>query len=170
MERALCLFLLVLSFTACSQEKQSVFDKVDSSAKTFPEPVGWINDFARKLTNSQIQELDNLIAAYENETSYEIAVVTIDNFGSYPNLFEYSLALANNWGVGKKEKDNGVLLILCPPMRELRIQTGLGIETTLTDQECQEIIDLEMIPHLKENNWYQGIKQGLVAIMDVLKR
>jgi uncharacterized protein len=76
--------------------------------------------------------------------------------------------LFNHWGVGQKEKNNGVLLAIFIKDRKLRIEVGYGLEETLTNTVCKRIIDADIIPDFKKGDFYNGIKKGLQSIISVI--
>lgn len=135
----------------------------------FPENVGFVNDFEGILTQDQIKVLNDIISKHEKETTNEIAIVTIKSFEPYNTLFDYSLDLANYWGVGKKEKDNGIAIVLGKQIRQIRIQVGYGLENKLKDEEAKRIIDSIMIPEFKNGDFFTGIEKGLLAVIKEIK-
>jgi len=132
-----------------------------SQNSLFPKPQGWINDFESVLTDTEIGNLQEMVKAYEEKTSKEIAIVTTSSIEPYKNLTDYSNDLFNEWGIGKKEKNNGLVFVLCKNRREVRISTGLGAENQLTNKICQQIIDEKMIPQLKKNQPFEALKEGV---------
>ncbi len=127
----------------------------------FPKPLGWINDFEGILTGDQVGKLQEIVKAYEEKTSKEIAIVTTSSIEPYKSLSDYSNDLFNEWGIGKKEKDNGLLFVLCQNRKEVRMSTGLSTESELTDEVCKQIIEEKMIPELKKNQVFDAIKIGV---------
>ena len=96
----------------------------------------------------------------------EIAVVTITRkFKSNEDFDAYTLALARKWGVGKKSKDNGIVIGINPTIRYMRIHNGNGIENILSDIETKDIIDKLFTPSFKKGDYYQGTLKGLEGIM-----
>ena len=144
--------------------------KIISEKSIFPEPVGYVNDFENILTQEEEIELTRIIKEHEAKTTDQISVVTLKSIEPYKNIDDYSLYLANYWGVGQKEKNNGVLIALGKNLRKIRIQNGYGIVERLTDEETKEIIDQEMIPKFKANDYYQGILAGVKAIIEELNK
>lgn len=135
----------------------------------FPDYVGYVNDFEGIFTQDQIKELNDIISKLEIETTNEIAIVSITSFEPYETLFDYSLGLANNWGIGKKDKDNGIAIVFGKQIRQIRIQVGYGLEKKLKDEEAKKIIDNIIIPEFKKGDFYTGIRNGLIAIIDEIK-
>jgi uncharacterized protein len=137
---------------------------------TLPKPIGWTSDYAKLFSAREVASLDSLLGAYERQTSVEIAVVTIDSAMLAGNdLDDLTLRLMNSWGVGKRDKNNGILIGIAPSLRRLRIQNGFGIEPFLSDEETKAIIDSVIIPKLKEQRFYEGIRNGILSIQTKLK-
>lgn len=134
----------------------------------FPDPVGFVNDFENILTENEEQQLTAIIVEHQKQTSNEIAIASIPDFGTYNNIDDLALDLANFWGIGVKGKDNGVLVLVCTKERKMRISTGLGLEEKLTDSECQGIINKIMSPNFAKGNIYKGLNEGLLAIISEL--
>ncbi len=152
----LILILILVSFASFGQEKENF---------EFPDYIGYTNDFEGIFTQEQITELDKIISLHEKETSNEITIVTIESIHPYKSLFDYSLDLMNNWGVGKKEKDNGVGIVFGKKIREIQIQVGYGLEADLDDVEAKKIIDNIIIPEFTKGDFFTGIKKGLLEII-----
>lgn len=127
------------------------------SLRYIPPAKDWVNDFANLFSANEIKSLDSLIGNYEEKTSVEISVATIDSAMMGPIPFDaYTLLMFRTWGVGKKEKNNGILIVIAPGMRRIRIQNGYGIEPYLTDAETKTIIDSVFIPYYKQKEFYTG--------------
>ncbi|HIP36838.1 MAG TPA: TPM domain-containing protein [Crocinitomix sp.] len=140
-----------------------------SFGQSLPKPIGFVNDFENIFTDKQEHILDSLVKNFEKQTTIQIAIVTLDS--SYTNKSEfdnYTFKLANNWGVGQKDKNNGVLIGISSSLRKMRIQNGYGIEIILTDEESKEIIDNQFIPYFKENEYFKGTKVGLLKLFEKL--
>ena len=174
--RAAFTLLLFLSIVACNQtakvkqgakqEKQTVND---SSKKPFPKPIGYVNDYYGLFSIEERQSLDELISDYEGKTTTQIAVVTLDSsYAGQTEFDDYSLSLAKAWGVGTKEKNNGILIAICPDYRRVRIQNGLGIDPYLSDAETMMILDSVIFPEFRKTNYYKGIRDGILSIIGKL--
>lgn len=143
-------------------------DNIKAEVK-FPERLGYVNDFEGIFSQVQINELNDIIANHEKVTTNEIAVVTIGSFEPYPTLFDYSLALANYWGIGKKDKNNGIVIVMGKQIRQIRIQVGYGLENKLKDDEAKRIIDNTIVPQFKKGDYFTGIQKGLAEIINEVK-
>ena len=132
-------------------------------AADMPKPVGWVNDFAGVISQEYRDKLTNLIQELEQKTSAEIAVVTVESIAPYDET-QYARLIFDDWKIGKKSKDNGVLVLLAIKERRWRIETGYGIEGTLPDGLCGEIGRSYMAPYFKEGKYGEGLYYGVVAI------
>lgn len=170
------LYLLVVLLFACgnsntsNQEEEQLPVATTDSCARFPKPIGFVNDFEKLFSDEQERTLDSVIKAFEKQTSVEIAVVTLDTlFTSDDDMFLYTLDLANCWGVGKKDKDNGVLVTISARSKSMYIQNGTSIEEIFTDQKTQQVIDSVFIPRYKEGKYFEGTLNGIKAITEILK-
>jgi uncharacterized protein len=134
------------------------------------EPLGWTSDFEHVFSKEQIMELDSLIGRFEQATTNEIAIVTIDSLWTTGDKFDsLILKIGINWGVGKKDKNNGVVIGVSKGLRKIRINTGNGVEGKITDMEAKKIIETIIIPEYKQGNYFEGTKKGLLAIIEELR-
>ncbi|HVV38911.1 MAG TPA: TPM domain-containing protein [Candidatus Paceibacterota bacterium] len=126
-------------------------------------PTGYVNDFAHVLSSNTIESLNAELSAFEASTSNQIAVVTVPNMGG-DYIENYAVKLFAEWGIGKKDKDNGVLLLLSIEERKLRIEVGYGLEGALPDSVAQSIINQEMTPLLKAGDYDGAVAAGVADI------
>ncbi|HYG16037.1 MAG TPA: TPM domain-containing protein [Bacteroidia bacterium] len=157
---------LTLLASACSSKKSG------TTLDNIPKYKGYVNDFENIFTDAEEKTLDSLITAFEKETSVEIAVVTLDTTMVGPtsdDMYAITFEIANTWGVGKKEKDSGVLIGISKSRRLLRIQNGLGTEKVMSDMQTKEIVDHYFIPNFKEGRYFTGTYEGLKQIMNHLR-
>lgn len=145
------------------------FGFVGDAAKPLPKYVGFVNDFENLLTSEQERYLTQIIAAHEKKTGNEIVVVTVNDFYGYQNIVDFSLELANAWEVGKKDKNNGVLLVVSKYWSGVRIENGYGIVQKLTNAETKEILEKDILPHFRSEFFYEGIRDGVEAIILEIK-
>jgi uncharacterized protein len=130
-----------------------------------PSSKGAVTDFEHIFTPKQIKRITNRIQAIKNSTGNEIAIVSIDSTHSNVQNFDgYVLHLANLWGVGAENLNNGVLIGVSRQFRKIRICNGLAIETILSNEQTKEIIDTNFIPKFKKNKYFRGIMNGLDAL------
>lgn len=139
-----------------------------STGHSFPDPVGYVSDFENLYSIQEQKIISELITAFEDKTSNQIAIATIPDLGNYDNIDDLSFDLANFWGVGQRDKDNGVLLVISSAKRKVSIKTGYGVEKLLTDQEAKSIIDNVILPEFKKGEFYKGTQAGLLNIIKEL--
>ena len=149
--------LLFLSFNVASAN--SIFDR--------PTPDRFINDYANLLKEHQIELLENKVKEVEYNTSMQIAIVTVQNLeGMKPSAFTHKLA--NQWGVGQKYKDNGILIMIKPKYPnekgEVYIAVGTGLEDIITNNNAQQIVNSNLIPNLKQGKFYEGLNEAIDSI------
>ncbi len=139
------------------------------SAEVIPKPEGWINDYAHVISAEYQKKLEALISELESKTSAEIAVVTVKSIAPHDEV-GYARLLFDNWKIGKKGRDNGVLVFLAVDERRWRIETGYGVEGILTDGRCGEIGRNVMVPIFKQGNYGEGLYSGVAAIASLIAR
>ena len=98
----------------------------------FPRPSGHVNDFAGVLTADDRAYLENFLRSVERDTTAEVVVVTVTSLDGM-TIEEYANRLFADWGIGTKARDNGVLLLVAPAERQVRIEVGYGLEGSLPD-------------------------------------
>ncbi|MDD5741560.1 MAG: TPM domain-containing protein [Candidatus Nanoarchaeia archaeon] len=136
-------------------------------AAEYPSPVGYVNDFAGILPGDMKLRLEQKLSEYEKQTSIEIAVVTTKSLDDM-SIEDWSIELATKWGVGKKGKDNGLVVVIAPNERKIKIEVGYGLEGDLPDGKCGRILDNFAIPNFRENNYPKGIEETVNAVMNEL--
>lgn len=131
------------------------------------QPVGHVNDRADVLPADVEATLEARLRAYEEATSVEVAVVTVESLEG-ATVEERAVRLFNEWGIGKRGLDNGVLFLVALADRRMRIETGYGIEPDLTDAHARRILDYEVVPLFKAEDYVAGITAGVDGILDRL--
>ncbi len=148
--------------------KETPTQTSNEKSSNFPALTGRVVDQARVLSQSTKDELETLLATHENNTTNQVVVVTIESLGN-AQIEEYSIELARRWGIGQKGKDNGVVLVVAPNDKQVRIEVGYGLEGTLTDALSSNIINYYIIPEFKKGDIQNGIKIGtqkIIALLD----
>lgn len=133
-----------------------------------PNPPRLVNDFTGTLTADQQQFLENKLVAFDDSTSTQIAVVIIKSTEGQ-DIAQYAVDLGRKWGIGGKQFNNGVLLLIAKDDRKLNIATGYGVEGALPDITAKHIIDDEIVPNFKGDDYFRGIDEGTNAIMQAVK-
>lgn len=130
----------------------------------YPEPAGFVNDFAQVLQPGSRSRLESMLSAFERASGVEVAVVTLPSLGGEP-VENAATALFAQWGIGKKGKDDGVLFLIAPSDRRMRIEVGYGLEGVLNDALAGRILDTAVVPHFKAGELDAGITAGAAAIV-----
>lgn len=133
-----------------------------------PSYIGHINDFAGVLQSQEIQQLEKFLLSYEDSTSTQIAVV-IEKKLNGKEANDRAIEFARGWGVGSKEKNNGVLLYLAIEDRKYFTQTSQATQGKLTDGVVGEIQRDYLVPNLKKGDYFSAISQTLVAYTQALQ-
>jgi uncharacterized protein len=134
----------------------------------FPRPSGHVNDFAGVFTADDRAYLENFLRTLERDTSAEVVVVTVTSLDGL-TIEEYAVRLFADWGIGDAAKDNGVLLLVAPTERRVRIEVGYGLEGILPDGLAGEIIRTAIVPEFRQGNMRKGIGSGLDRISRIVR-
>lgn len=166
----LFLMLTLITFAQTDTTKQeTITESREKFWKNLPKPTGWMNDFEKLYTDEEKYSLDSIIGSFQKLTTIEIAIVTLDTLVTSKEKFdELTLHIAKTWGVGLKEKNNGILIGISKGHRIIRIQNGYGIEKLISDKETKEIIDTYFIPNFRNGEYYIGTLTGLTKLIELL--
>lgn len=143
------------------------------SARDFPEkpfPPRLVNDFAGMLSPQEINALESKLVAFNDSTSTQIAIVIVEDLMGYDRA-DYAQRLAQLWGIGQKGSDNGILILVKPKtvtsQGQVFIAQGYGLEGVIPDIICGEIIDYEILPAFKANDFYGGLDKATNTLMSL---
>ena len=131
-------------------------------------PGGFVSDFAGMLTLEERSALESKLRQFEQESSNEISVATIVTLGG-DTVENFAEKLFQEWEIGKKKQDNGVLVLVAKEDRKIRIEGVYGLEGALTDAQSFAIIDQIMKPAFRANDFYGGIDAAVDAIIKATK-
>ncbi len=134
-----------------------------------PALTGRVVDRADLLGAEAEARLTAKLAALEARRTDQLVVVTLPSLKSR-TIEDVGLSLGRGWGIGQKDKDNGVLLIVAPNERHVRIEVGYGLERAIEDHEAARMIDRVIIPAFKAGNMERGVVAGADAIIKELDR
>jgi uncharacterized protein len=137
-------------------------------AADVPYLSGRVVDNAEILKPATRTTLSDTLKAHEDRTTNQIAVLTVHTIGS-DSIEEYATRVFENWKLGKKGKDNGVLVVVVPDDRKMRIEVGYGLEGTLTDVQASRIIRNVMTPAFKDGDYDGGVRTGVDAVIATLE-
>jgi uncharacterized protein len=135
-----------------------------SAQEELPRPRGYVNDFSGVIDSRFEQQMTQLAEAVERATGAQIAVAVVESMEPYGSIEEYSIALAEAWGVGAGEEDNGVLLVLAMAERRVRMEVGYGLEGAITDGTAGAILDEAVLPALRDGRYGEGLLRGMEAV------
>lgn len=160
-------FIFFLLFGTAAYAQRSTVDTLPR----IPPAEGRVNDFVELFTKDEEKSLDSLLKNIQKNTSIQVALATIDStmLGDF-TLEDYALEMLRAWGIGEKRKNNGILVLIAPPMRRMRVENGYGIEKYLSNEETKEIVDTVFIPHFKEGQFFEGAKNGIMALIQKLQQ
>ncbi len=144
-----------------------VFGQWALAAPQFPTLTGRVVDNAELLSSSEHERLTRLLAEHESQTTNQVVVVTLKSLQGY-GIEDFGYQLGRHWGIGQEGKDNGVLLVVAPTERKVRIEVGYGLEGTLTDALSRDIIETRILPAIKKGDYEAGIGRGMEGILSAL--
>ena len=155
------LTLTIFFFRTIEVEAQTVQPKPDITSSSFPERIGFVNDFENILAEEEVKFLENLLDYYKKTSNREIVVITIDSIPSNSDFKQYTLLTSNNWKVGESNDGNGLTVLLSKKLKKIRISTTDKTRYYLPDEFVKKVIDEIMIPEFKNDQYNDGILLGL---------
>ena len=123
-----------------------------------------VNDYTGTLSKSDKRNLEDKLVAYDRESSVQIAIVIINSLNGY-SVEDYSVRLAEDWGIGQGASDNGTLILVSIDDRKMRIEVGYGLEAVVTDALSKRIIENEMKPRFQKGDFAGGLSAASDAII-----
>ena len=148
----LCLMTAVLSYAIPSR----------------PDPQRLVNDLAQVFTSDQVSRLENTLVAFDDSTSNQIVVVTVKDLEGY-DPSEYATRIGLDWGVGSAQFNNGIVLLVKPKTYDsagqVFIAVGYGLEGAIPDAYAKRIIENELIPNFRLNDYYAGVEAACDVLM-----
>jgi uncharacterized protein len=139
-----------------------------AAALEVPPLTGRIVDHAHLLPADRAAALSDELAAHEARTGNQVALLTLPSLEGEP-LEEFTHRVASTWKLGRKGTDNGVLILVVPGDRKIRIEVGYGLEGTLTDVKSSRIIREEMAPRFRTGDFAGGITAGVRAVLGTIE-
>jgi uncharacterized protein len=130
----------------------------------FPELTGRVVDAAALLSPGDEAAISAKSAALEKATGHQLVVVTVSSLGGH-SIEMYGLNLGRTWGIGRKDINDGVLLIVAPKERKVRIEVGYGLESALRNEEVDAIIQTAILPAFSAKDFPRGVSAGVDGII-----
>ena len=137
-------------------------------SQTFPELSGRVVDQANLLNDQQEAELTQRLEALQQASTRQLVVATVSSLEGYP-IEDYGYQLGRHWGIGQDESNNGIILLVAPNERKVRIEVGYGLEAIMTDALSNRIIQSIILPRFRDNDYAGGIIGGVDAIIEQLQ-
>ncbi|MEQ8625853.1 MAG: TPM domain-containing protein [Vicingaceae bacterium] len=156
-------FLLFILFSFNSMAQDCIPSK--------PKPARLVNDFANILSSSEEQGLEQFLIGFNDSTSTQIVIVTVSDLCDY-DAASFTYGIGEAWGVGDAKFNNGIVLMVKPKIANSKgqvfIATGYGLEGVLPDAIAKRIVEKELIPRFKQNDYFGGISAGTKVIVDIV--
>lgn len=163
---ALLFFGPFLDFVIDAAFTNDASPKIEQVA-SIPEQPFAVIDQTGTLTKAEIQHLSNQLFAFEKENGAQLSVLIVPTTGEEA-IEQYSMRVVEEWKLGRKDIDDGVLLLIAKEQKELRIEVGYGLEGSLSDVVANRIINEVIVPEFQDNKFYQGIELGMAKILSVI--
>ena len=163
--RNVLLFLISVSFFLPSNAKD--YEPEDIINPNLADRYDYVADPEHRLSDSTRADVNRRLQALREQTSAEVAVAVVPSIGDY-TIEDFSEKVFTNWGLGKKDKDNGVLLLISPDSRKVRIQTGYGTEGVLPDITCGHIIRKAVIPNMRNDCLDCAVEEATEMISEIM--
>lgn len=138
-----------------------------AAAELPSSPTGFVTDQAQVLPANQRSALEALLRELERKTSAEVAVVTLLSLDGRP-VEDVAVELYKKWGIGKSDRDNGVLFLVAPTERRLRLEVGYGLEGLIPDGRAGRILDEAVLPSFKAGDVSRGVIAGAVRVAQIV--
>lgn len=138
-----------------------------AGAVELPSASGWVNDFAGVIEKTEQQRLEETLTELERKTGAEVAVVTLRSVPD-GDVETAAIHIFESWGIGKKAKDNGALILCAVDNRRVRIEVGYGLEEILPDAKSGRIIDAYMLPALRRGDLSTGLVTGARVVAGII--
>jgi len=140
------------------------------AAEVIPaKPAAYFNDYAGIVSKSAASRFNEQLAQFERETSNQVVVAIYPKMQSDDDVAAYTQRIAESWGVGQKDKRNGVVLFVFTQDRKMYIQVGYGLEGALPDLTAYDITEYRIKPHFRTNDYEGGLAEGIDSIFKAIR-
>lgn len=138
---------------------------IAQAARAFDVPPndGYVTDVVGVLSAADRSQISGLLQEYQQQTSNQIAVLIVDTLGGEP-IADVAVQVGRKWGVGTKEYNNGILILVAYTDREIFLATGYGLEGAVPDIVAKGIIERDILPQFRDGDYAGGIRAGVVAL------
>lgn len=147
-----------------------LFFTITVIGQTIPErpyPARLVNDLANVIPDNQERELESMLVDFARGSSNQITIVTVPSLDGYDKA-DYAIKLGESWGIGQKEEDNGIVMLVKPKTASAKgeafIAVGYGLEGIIPDAIAARIVNYDMIPEFKNGDYYAGISKGITSL------
>ncbi|HLW36352.1 MAG TPA: TPM domain-containing protein [Chthoniobacterales bacterium] len=141
-----------------------------SAAEVIPaKPANYFNDYAGVVSKDAASRFNEQLAQFERETSNQVVVAVFPKMQSDDDVAAYTQRVAEAWGVGQKDKRNGVVLFIFTQDRKMFIQVGYGLEGALPDLTAFDITEHRIKPHFRSNDYQGGLAEGIDSILKAIR-
>ena len=151
---ALLLFLLMAVASAVAQD--------------VPGYRGYVNDYANVISSEDERAIVQIASAVDQQTDAQIAVLTVESMAPYATIEQFSIAVAEEWGVGQADSDAGLIFVVAVQERQLRMEVGFGLEGAIPDGRAGDLLDTYVVPDLRNNNYGAGLRNGVAAVAPII--
>lgn len=156
--------IFIISFLFLQIQYLFAQQKFHAQIPDVPAIPALVNDFAKMMSAEEVFSLETKLLAYEQESSNEIAIVTVNDLGGL-DIVQYSVELGRKWNIGKASKKNGVLLLASKEERKIFIAPATGLQGALPDMICNKIIREQIVPNFKQGKFYDGFNEAVNQII-----
>ena len=135
-----------------------------------PNPPRLVNNLSVSgiLTDEEISNLENKLQEFARATSNQIAIVIMDSLNGYEPA-EFAPEIGQQWGIGQKKFDNGIVILVQPAAHKMFIATGYGLEGAIPDATTEDIVQREIVPSFRAGNYYEGLNKATDVLMALAK-
>lgn len=171
-KRRKLIFLITMLIVVISTMSSTItvnaawFEKTEIPIPQVQQDV-YVYDEDNIIDDTVEQEINALLIQLEEQTGAEVAVVTVESLLG-KEIEDYSIELANTLGIGKKDEDNGVLLLISRSDERVRLEIGKGLEGCLNDSKCGRMLDNYFVPYREEDEYSEGTKKTVEAVVAVI--
>lgn len=135
----------------------------------FPKPTGFVNDYAEILSEQEENNIETLITEIEKNSTSEIAVLTVKSLDGMTKE-DYAVQIFKEWGIGKKDVDNGLLILIAPNEREYRIEVGYGLEGAVTDTMAGVIGRKHFVENFRQEQYGKGVYDAILDFKGLIEK